>query len=215
MRSSTFLFLGVLGFLPSSLSAAIGSVFSSLEKPFTLRANTTEREHLVLGSFEGFSYFFAEISHNTTGIPKFTLKNGNLTTSDGLQTAFFPSNVFPHALFPPPPLPLAFGNVAREGAPVLTSFTPEFTATTVSTPSGRFKLQLLPLLGRKFETATLPFVFFFSWKRKKLHFIKIEANYVEIAFVINDAFGDIVLVAIPGSNINTNFTTIVSFDIIF
>lgn len=148
MRSTFFSAL-VLGLLPS-LSIALVPIPATFTDPFSLRSATPEQWYVVLDSQDNlavpggalYNASFAKISRNSTGVPKFKLTNGELTTADGSRAAFF-WNIYPTT----PPLtaiPILFGDSnARDVAG--TERQPSFSAWPVldgSSPGILFQLQL-------------------------------------------------------------------------
>lgn len=152
MRSSTLFFGYVLGLLPSLSIAASLPTFSTLDKPFTLRADRPAQENVTLEFQDlltrgGLTYFAAvtRLSLNSSEIAQeFKLTNGDLTTADGSTTAFLASGGVSQS-----EAPLFFGDFEARAIGSLDPFSPVFVAQTVSTASQGSKLQLLSTTGGK------------------------------------------------------------------
>lgn len=150
MHSSKFFSVCVLGLLPSLSVAASSPVFSTLDQSFSLHAAIAFREDVVLEFTEitqrsGSTYTagVARISSNSSNIARFRLTDGNLTMADGSTAAFFPGD-FP-GLFPPPPLPIYFGDFEARAVGGLDTITPVFFAAPPS--SLESELQLFSSVG--------------------------------------------------------------------
>ena len=140
MRSPAYLFACVLGLL-ASLSIAIQPIFSSEHKPFTLVAGTIERFNVTLRFSRDVNAYVPTLSLAPLKATEFLLTDGNLTTTYRKRAAFFGD--VPD-VFPPPLIPLLFGEV------IITSpfyVTTDFIIETVFFPSKGFRQQLFSLNG--------------------------------------------------------------------
>ena len=160
MRSSTIFFAYVLGLLPN-FSVADPLIFSTLDKPFTLRSADLNQWNVVFypeefESPDGGNYNVnsPRISRDSSGAVQFRLTKGNLTTTDGLNAAFFDGD-FLEGFHPLPPLPINFGDFETRAAHSLVNITPLFAAQAVCTPSGEPKLQLFSLDGGELRCQSL------------------------------------------------------------
>lgn len=143
MRSPSYLSASLLG-LSAGLSAALQPIFSTVSDPFSLTAADIQRFNVTLEFNATLNAFVPLLSLDPSDASLFILTDGNLTTPDGAQAAFF-GNVTD--VIPSPLLPLLFGK-GRGVTPF--ESTADFVQQNSFSGSQGFRPQLLSLNGGGF-----------------------------------------------------------------